>query len=251
MEAWIVDCHSHLVPSGDDGARTVEDGIRLLRNAARHGTKIVYATPHIHTGWDSYPLTAERRRIYEQSFPVACELAAGFGLELRHGFELFPGALPSGADLREYALGESGFLLVEFPGSWCAGIVDEPCRLVFDQAVAVEEAGLVPVLAHPERCAEIIAQPSRLERFRERGWFACLNSSSLTAGSYPRQATACAWQLLDAGAVDLVASDAHGDHRPPMLDWAYELVAGRYGEEYARPLFDGSALQAGGIAVAA
>ena len=47
-EPWIVDVHAHVVPTGDDGAQTIEEGLELCREASRHGTRILYATPHVH-----------------------------------------------------------------------------------------------------------------------------------------------------------------------------------------------------------
>jgi tyrosine-protein phosphatase YwqE len=47
---------------------------------------------------------------------------------------------------------------------------------------------------------------------------------------------------VDDGVVDLVASDGHRAARPPRLDQAYALVAERYGEGAAQPLFEGAAL---------
>src|SRR5205085_5470178 len=131
----------------------------LLRLAREHGTRTLYATPHVHAAWDSYPLSAERRERYDAAFPTMREQAAAFGLDLQRGFEVFPGALPPEADRREYALGGSGCILVEFPGSWCEGIVDA-LQVVWDEAERAERDGLLPVLAHPERCAAVWARPA-------------------------------------------------------------------------------------------
>jgi protein-tyrosine phosphatase len=245
---WIVDVHSHLVPSGDDGVRTVVDAVRLCRRAAAHGTRVLYATPHVHAAWDSYPLTDERLVQYDEAFPLVRAACAAFGLELRRGFELYPGVVSDSADLREFALAGSGGCLIEFPGAWTRA--PDPLQAVWAESERAERAGLVPVLAHPERCAEVAEHPDRLALFSARGWLLALNAMSLD-GRHGPSAQAAAWGILDAGVADLVASDAHSDSRPPQLDWAYDLVAGRYGCERARPLFDGSALENRGAAAAA
>jgi protein-tyrosine phosphatase len=242
VERFIVDIHSHLVPSGDDGARTLEEGLVLLADAARHETRTIYATPHAHSRWDSYPLTPERLELFERMLPAAQARCARFGLTLERGFELYPGALPPEADLRDYQLGATGCLLIELPGSWTGE--PEPCALTYRQAEEAERAGLLPVLAHPERCLEFAADPAAwAELFRSRGWRLCLNGAS-PGGGHGRDAQRAAWALLDAGLVDLVASDAHNQARPAQLDALYRLLAERYGSERIRPLFDGSALQA-------
>jgi protein-tyrosine phosphatase len=240
---WIVDVHSHLVPTGDDGARSVEDGIRMCREAVRHGTRVLYATPHVHARWDSYPMTAERLALYDEAFPIMRARCAAFGLDLRRGFEIYPGALPESTDLRDFGLAGSDGYLVEFPGSWTSE--PHPLRLVREEAERAERAGLLPVLAHPERCGDIAEDPDRVADFRARGWLIALNAMSLD-GRHGGSARDAAWQILGDGNADLVASDSHRDSRPPVLDWAYALVAERLGAERARPLFDGSALERAG-----
>ena len=63
----FVDVHSHVVPSGDDGAATIEEGLELCRLAFEAGTEILFATPHAHAPWDHYPRTAGRDRLYAES----------------------------------------------------------------------------------------------------------------------------------------------------------------------------------------
>lgn len=239
-EPWIVDVHAHVVPTGDDGARSTEEGLELCRLAAEHGTRILYATPHVHAPWDSYPLTAERLARYDEALPVMRERCAAFGLDLRRGFEIYPGALPESVDLRDYRLHGGEGYLIEFPGFWTAE--PDPLRGVRDEAERAERAGLQPVLAHPERNSAIVERPDRVAEFVERGWLLALNAQSLD-GRHGADARVTAWELLENGFGDLVASDAHRSSRPPVLDWAYELVAERLGVERARPLFDGSALE--------
>src|SRR5919108_59613 len=53
----FVDVHSHVVPSGDDGAQSIEEGLELCRGAAAHGTSVLVATPHV---WPMLPLPPER-----------------------------------------------------------------------------------------------------------------------------------------------------------------------------------------------
>jgi protein-tyrosine phosphatase len=248
-EPWIVDVHSHVVPTGDDGAATIEDGLRLCRQAARHGTRILYATPHVHARWDSYPLTSERLARYDAAFPVMRDACAVFGLDLRRGFEVYPGSTAAVADRRELALGESGGYLVEFPGFWTPE--RDALALVRREAERAERVGLLPVLAHPERCAEIAADPERARDFAERGWLLALNGQSLD-GRHGEAAERAAWRLLELGLGDLVASDAHSPRRDARLDWAFELLARRLDEQRARRLLDGSALERpDGVAVAA
>lgn len=148
--AGFVDIHAHVVPSGDDGAATVEEGIELCRVAFEAGTRVLFATPHAHAAWDQFPRTPDRSDLYEQSFPLVRDAVREWGLDLRRGWELYPTVVTDGVELEAYRLEGTRAMLVEFPGWWLE--VDDAVALVAEAARVVERAGLVPVLAHPERC---------------------------------------------------------------------------------------------------
>ncbi len=234
----FVDVHSHVVPSGDDGADSIEEGLALCRLAVEDGTSILFATPHAHAPWDTFPRTPVRDRLYAASFVEMRDEVAAWGLDLRRGWEVYPSEI-AGTDPAELVLEGTRGVLIEFPGAWLE--IDDPIGVVAEAATEVEAAGLVPVLAHPERCRAVAANPGSVRFFAERGWLLCLNATSIV-GSHGATAERTAWALLEAGLVALVASDAHSISRPPALDQAYEAVREHLGDDLARSLFDGSAL---------
>jgi protein-tyrosine phosphatase len=227
-EAFFVDCHSHVVPSGDDGAATVAEGRALCLAAARRGTRVLYATPHV---WPQLQLTRAREQEIRRAHAA---VAARAGLELRLGFELTPTTELLRDDPHRYRLQGTEAVLMEVPFT---GEVD----LLVALAERTERAGLRPVVAHPERADAVLTEPAVAVELAERGWLLQLNATSLT-GYHGPAIEALAWGLLDAGSVALVGSDGHRAARPPQLDAAYRVVSARLGEEQARPLFDGSAL---------
>ncbi|HWH05035.1 MAG TPA: CpsB/CapC family capsule biosynthesis tyrosine phosphatase [Gaiellaceae bacterium] len=237
MRPLFVDCHSHVCPSGDDGAGSVEEGAILCRDAARHGTGVLFATPHV---WPHLPLTDEREEGIRRAFQV---LAPKAGLELRLGFELTPQLALLDEDLRRYELGDTGRVLVEVP-FWTG--FDE-LLLVGEHAV---DCGLVPVIAHPERSEDVLARPELADDLAARGWPLQVNGSSLL-GRHGLASRELAFGLVDRGLASVVASDGHRQARPAHLDEAYDLVVGRVGEARARPLFDGTALGLGAHSAAA
>lgn len=239
MEGFV-DVHSHVVPSGDDGAATVEEGIALCRIAVAAGTRVLFATPHAHAAWDTFPRTSARVDLFERAFPRVRDAVGELGLDLRRGWEVYPSLLTDGpVDLDAYRLEGTRAVLVEFPGWWLR--VDDAVDLVAAAAARVEGAGLVPLLAHPERCRAVADDPSSVRALAEAGWPLCLNGPSLT-GDHGATAERIAWRLLDDGVVSLIASDAHGFSRPPRVDAAYEAVVAAAGRDVATPLFDGSAI---------
>ena len=227
MEPRFVDCHSHVVPSGDDGARSIEDGLELCDLAAASGTAVLFATPHV---WPHLPLTAERERAVRRAYE---RLRARARLELRLGFELTPAPALLREDPARYVLEGSDVVLMEMPFSG-------PASDLVELAEHVERAGLTPLVAHPERTDPIRERPELAHELAER-WPLQVNASSLL-GRHGDEIEELAWRLVENGEVAVVASDGHRLSRPARLDEAYELVRVRVGEEAALPLFDGSAL---------
>ena len=146
-----------------------------------------------------------------------------WGLDLRRGWEVFPSQV-AGNDLDDLVLAGTRSILIEFPGSWLD--LEDPIALVVEAAEEVEAAGLVPVLAHPERCRAVADDPESVRPLAERGWILCLNAPSLV-GAHGATAERTSWALLDAGLVTLAASDGHSVARPPKLDVAYRAVRDR------------------------
>ena len=223
----FVDCHSHVVPSGDDGARTLAAGLGLCDLAADSGTKILFGTPHV---WPHLPLTEEREHEIRKTHQ---RLARQARLELRLGFELTPAPALLRDDPARYVLQGTEIVLMEMPFLG-------PLSDLVELAEHVERAGLTPLVAHPERTDPIRERPKLAHELAQR-WPLQVNASSLL-GSHGREIEELAWRLLGGGDASIVASDGHRLTRPARLDDAFELVRVRLGEDAALPLFDGTAL---------
>ena len=229
MEPRFVDIHSHVVPSGDDGVQSVSEGLSLGRDAFEHGTRVLYATPHV--GPHVPPFDESRERRIRTAFR---ELRERLPLELRLGFELTPMPSLLGDDPWRFVLEGTELVLVEIPFVGSA-------ELFIEVGEWVERAGLTPIVAHPERTEAVLTDPGLAEKLAERGWPLQVNATSLLGYHSPEMERE-GWRLIDEGLASFVASDGHRATRPMLLDGAYELVMGRRGEEAALQLFDGSAL---------
>ena len=224
----FVDCHSHVVPSGDDGAVSIAEALSLCANAAARGTGILFATPHV---WPHLPLTDEREIRIRECFT---RLASEAALELRLGFELTPTHDLLDEDPRRYVLEGTDAVLMEVP---FVGPIEPLVAL----AEHVEAEGLTPLIAHPERTESVREAPRAAVELADRGWLLQVNATSLL-GRHGEEASELAWWLLEDGHAALVASDGHRAARPAQLDEAFRHARERLGEARARPLFDGSAL---------
>ena len=223
----FIDCHTHVVPSGDDGAATVTDGIALCRSAAEHGTAVLFATPHV---WPYFTLTPEREEEVRDAFD---RMRPRAGLDLRLGYELTPARPLLAEDPHRYVLEGTDCVLMEVPFTG-------PADLVFALADHVESEGLRPVIAHPERTEAVLDDPFVAQELAARGWTLQVNATSLT-GRHGPDPEELGWSLVEGGFARVVGSDGHRMSRPAHLDEAYRRARERLGER-AVSLFDGSAL---------
>lgn len=234
----FVDVHTHVVPSGDDGATSIDEAIALCRAAHAAGTGTLFATPHMHAPFDQYVWSPARAELFARSLETLRPIVADLGVDLRRGREVFPTVVRDESP-EELVLEGTTAILIEFPGAWLD--IDDAVELTQEACEVVAAEGYVPVLAHPERCPAFARAPEQANRFTERGWLLCPNSGSFL-GFHGPTAERVAWELLAADAVALVASDAHHSRRPPALDAAHSAITAQVGVDAATALFDGSAL---------
>jgi protein-tyrosine phosphatase len=196
----FVDLHCHWVSSIDDGARTFEESLAMLRGLRAAGFDSVVATPHMRPGmFDNDRASLERA--YEAMGPI---LQGQSDLPAVHlSSEHFFDDVVFGRLLRGEALPYPGnkAVLVEF------GHGAFPVRAqhrFFD----LRRAGLAPVLAHPERYESVWKDDACLDPLLDAGADLLLDVCALI-GKYGRQPQRAAENLLAENAYEAACSDAH------------------------------------------
>ena len=227
----MLDLHSHILPGLDDGARDEADLLAMARIAAEAGTVGMVCTPHCST---DDPYLPERLRMILEAVGRAGELldTEGIPLRLYSGMELLCLGTPAPL-LRagEYlTLAGSRYLLIEFP-------FDIRSAAIADCAEAVSRAGLVPVIAHPERYFCVQWTPELVRAWAGNGWLLQLNRGSLTGG-FGAEVMECARWIAGRRLAHLSASDAHSPlYRTPDLREGYRWVSENCAADYAELLF--------------
>jgi protein-tyrosine phosphatase len=196
----VIDLHAHILPAVDDGARTIEDSREMARIALREGVSAIAATPHVRS---DYPTSAEQmeRGVEELNRDFAEE---GIDVAVLHGGEidLVELAAMSRDELARFTFAQSGrYLLVEFPFSgW-------PLQLA-QRVFELRAASLTPLLAHPERNADVQLDPGALAAPARAGALVQVTAASLD-GRFGRRVKQTCERLLELGLVHVLASDAH------------------------------------------
>jgi len=220
----FVDIHSHILYGLDDGAQTLDESLEMLELARSAGTTDIVATPHANARYAFSPELIEQ--------PIA-ELSARVDVRIhsRCDFHLqFDNINDAVAHPGKYTINHNAYLLVELPDSTIFSSTDQILLQLLD-------AGIVPIITHPERNAQLQQRPDDIARWVEAGCYVQVTASSYT-GLFGRRVKACADELMTRGLTHFVASDAHDCRfRTPSLGEAYARLAELWGEERIRPLF--------------
>jgi protein-tyrosine phosphatase len=196
-----IDIHSHLLPGIDDGARTIEDSLRLTRALQNFGVTQIITTPHIMQNvWDNTPeqIVANKNatvlELQKNNVNIPFQAAAEYLMDDQF-VRLF-----QSQDLLTL---KGNQVLVEL------SYINAPMQLysiLFDLQVA----GYTPVLAHPERYLFYHKNFNEYVKLKRAGCLFQLNLLA-TVGYYGAEIAKIAEQLLAKGMYAYVGSDVHHD----------------------------------------
>lgn len=197
------DWHSHILPGVDDGVKTMEESLRILRMYEEAGVTALWLTPHI---MEDLPNTtaqlrerfAELKAAYQG--PIALHLAAEYMMDTLFEERLESGdLLPAGP--------EQDHLLVE------TSCYNPPIDLE-GILMKVKSRGYYPILAHPERYHYM--DMDRYSSLKAEGIRFQLNLPS-AAGLYSPATREKAEQLLKKGWYEFMGCDIHRAHTAEKL----------------------------------
>ncbi|RYU94948.1 tyrosine-protein phosphatase [Emticicia agri] len=209
-----VDVHAHILPHLDDGASNIDQSITIIRALQALGYKKIIATPHVMSGFynNSYEdilqsLHLLRSILKRNNIHVEIDASAEYYLEdnLFRLIEL--GEILSFGNQKKYLLFEASF-------------ISKPSYLI-ESAHRIQQAGYIPVLAHPERYISL-NNIDTLTRLLFNGVLFQVNIGSLT-GYYSKQAQEIAETLVKKNMVAFFGTNCHNESQLKSIKSAFEL----------------------------
>ena len=216
------DFHSHILPGVDDGSKSVEESLEMLRAMAQQGITHVVATPHFYPQQDTPECFLKRRAEAEAALREA--MAGEKDLpELSIGAEVyyFRGISDSEA-IKALAVDKKRCILIEMPGlPWTEIMYRELENLYVKR-------GPIPVIAHLDR----YIGPFRTHGIPKR--LAALPVLVQANADFflDRSTSAMALRMLKKGRIQLLGSDCHNmKSRKPNLGEALALIQRKLGQD--------------------
>lgn len=194
------DVHSHLLFGIDDGVKTIEEALSVVRGLVGLGYSKIITTPHIMG--DFYKNTPEiihhkldelNQAVKLNNLPVTIEAAAEYYIDYEFENLLHNSKLLTFGD---------NYLLFEF------SYINKPANyksIIFD----MQSRGYRVVLAHPERYSFWFDNYEELKELKNNGVYFQLNLNSLS-GYYGKPQRMIAQRLVNDNLIDLIGTDAHG-----------------------------------------
>jgi protein-tyrosine phosphatase len=227
----MIDIHSHILPGIDDGARSLDEALSMLRMAIEQGVTTQVLTPHIHMGrFDNTKQDIEERfKVFSEQVNAAnLPIKLLLGAELRIGPEIMALVAADAIPCLGEVEGKKTFLL-EFPRNEIPFGSDNLVRWLLAK-------NYLPVIVHPERNSTFLHHREKLKVFIDLGCPLQITASSLS-GKFGAEAQQMAEELLVAGEVSVIASDCHNlKGRSPDLLAGYEHAKSLTGQVAAQKL---------------
>ena len=192
------DLHSHLIPAIDDGVKSLETSVAIIKQLQELGFKKVITTPHIMS--HRFPNTQEiinsrysilKKELTKQKIDIKLEVAAEYYYD-EHFLELI--------ERNELMSFGENYILFEL------SYTVKP--LALEQIVAkLLQAGYKPILAHPERYTYYHTE-KHYRQLKEMGLHFQINLIS-TQNFYGKGVKKAVEKIIDLGLVDFIGSDIH------------------------------------------
>ena len=221
----MVDIHSHIINEIDDGSRSIEMTINMLKKAEESGTTDIIATPHFMRGRfeveykEVIQKTEELKKIVKEN---------NIDINIYVGQEVY-----YSKNLLEYyndkiigTINNTKYMLIELP--MLGFDIDEVINTIYELQIR----GIVPIIAHPERYKTFIKKPSMINALINEGMLFQMNAGSI-AGDFGKDVKKTATKYLEHNIYSVIGSDAHRDRgRDTDMREALNILEGHKKEEF-------------------
>ena len=220
----LCDMHSHFLPGIDDGCRTVEESLGILRACTNQNIDYVAATPHYYSRVSVEEFLRQRddafSRVREAMDPDEIWPKISLGAEVAyHAGLLYEERLP------ELCYQGTDYLLLEMP------FIKWTPNMLRDVQQIPGLFGITPIIAHLERYLHM-QDKRHIRDLMEMDVLVQVNAEYILYGRHPHRIR----KMIRDGQIDLLGSDCHDlkDRRQNLGEAGEKLLSWGMKEELSR-----------------
>lgn len=225
----IYDIHCHILPGVDDGSKSLEESIWMLRREYEDGVRRIIVTPHFRYNMFEPPMQVVQKqflRLQKAAQEVGSDLKLYLGCELHASMDMVS-CLKKGERL---TMAGSRYVLVEF------GNNDEKAFMK-ERVQKLKLNGYIPIVAHVERYRAVKGNVDFIDELKGLGAMIQVNADSISG----KDGFSVKWftkKIMKLDLLDFIGTDGHGKKsRVPDIGKCYAQVVKTMGEGYARKIF--------------
>lgn len=228
----MIDFHSHILPDIDDGAKNLEESLKMLKVCAENGVKKIVLTPHCYHTSDKEIKEFIRERNEKYRILKDAVSRSGEKLpELLLGCELHLNKAHANSKLLdELAIEGTNYIMLEMPvGKW------KP--VIYDTIYSISLKGLRPIMAHIDRY--YLDHKDDFHNLFSYDLTYQVNCDSFLIPGFKKKMP----YFFECGAIHILGSDMHNlKTRTTQMKKCSEIIKKKYGEHCYRFIQDNSKL---------
>ena len=204
------DIHSHILYGIDDGAKTLDESINIIKNAIDNGITDIVLTPHYISKSKYSCNNNDKNKILNTIKNKLKEENININLYLGNEVMIDKDTLELINKEEISTINNTRYVLIEFSFNY---EYDYYQNIIFE----LVRNNYIPILAHPERYSYIQKDPKRIEKYLEMGVILQGNYLSLF-NRYGSEAKKTLKILLKNKQISLLASDIHREKTDYRID---------------------------------
>lgn len=223
----MIDIHTHILYGIDDGAKTVEDSINLIKEEIQNGITDIVLTSHyvVDTNYNA------NNKLKREIFESIKEKTTGLNVNLYLGNEVYATnnimKLINNDEI--LTINGSKYLLIELP-------LNGSIRYLSNLLYELNSNKITPILAHPERYISLQNNKARIKTLLEYDIIFQSNLASLN-GLYGNKTKKLVKWLLKKDLIQIMATDIHRTNKIKP-DKAIKKLTKLVGEEKTKELIE-------------
>lgn len=196
----MIDFHTHIIPNIDDGSRSIDETIKLIKEAEAAGFDELILTSHYIENY--YETDVPERDIWVNAISDNLR-SRGIETSIYLGNEIYitDNIMELLKNGKASTINNGCYVLFEMP------FIEEPMNL-YNVIYSMQENKLIPILAHPERYKFIQKEPELVYELIEKGVLMQSNYGSIL-GEYGQKTQFIVRKFLENNMVHFLGSDVH------------------------------------------
>lgn len=219
----MIDMHSHVIPTIDDGSRSVQETYNMINEAKEAGFTDIMLTSHFLL--NNYEPSIEELILWKNKLQEILD-NNNIGITLHSGMEIYisDNLETLIKEKRVLTLNGSKYILIELPLSTTVNYLDY--ILYYLESISIK-----PIIAHPERYKCVQDNPDIVQNYINRGALLQCNYASILE-LYGKNAKKTVKTLLKRNQVHFLGSDCHRERTIyPSIPEAVKKIKKIIGDE--------------------